>query len=209
MKSELSFKGLSLSPCLKKPVWIQNLRFNSWQIQPFLTNSRLEHPPHAINRKYKEKLRFIQHRIAAHEACATNPLLVAHAQLELLHPFHDGNGRTGRILIPLFLFQKKKLSQPMFYLSSYFESSREEYYLGLRNISQKGDWNGWIEFFLNAVTIQAKNNSLKVKSILDLHEEMKTRIHEIAHSSVYNSSAWCSIRQTYFRNYWVYQKIWN
>jgi Fic family protein len=107
---------------------------------------------------------------------------VVHAQFELLHPFRDGNGRIGRILIPLFLFQKKKLSQPMFYLSSYLESNREEYNLGLRNISQKGDWNGWIQFFLNAVTIQAKSNSLKVKSILDLYEEMKTRIHEITHS---------------------------
>jgi len=107
---------------------------------------------------------------------------VAHAQFELLHPFHDGNGRIGRILIPLFLFQKKKLSQPMFYLSSYLESNREEYYLGLRNISQKGDWDGWIQFFLNAVTIQAKNNSFKVKSILELYEKMKRRIQEITHS---------------------------
>ncbi len=107
---------------------------------------------------------------------------VAHAQFELLHPFHDRNGRIGRILIPLFLFQKKKLSQPVFYLSSYLESNREEYYLGLRNISQKGDWNGWIQFFLNAVFIQAQNNSLKVKSVLRLYEEMKIRIHGITHS---------------------------
>lgn len=72
---------------------------------------------------------------------------VVHAQFELLHPFKDGNGRIGRILIPLFLYQKKKLSQPMFYLSSYLEANREEYYVRLQNISREGDWNGWIAFF--------------------------------------------------------------
>ena len=72
---------------------------------------------------------------------------IVHAQFELLHPFKDGNGRIGRILIPLFLYQKQKLSQPMFYLSAYLERHREQYYQALQNISAKNDWNGWIEFF--------------------------------------------------------------
>ena len=66
---------------------------------------------------------------------------VVHAQFELLHPFKDGNGRIGRILIPLFLYQKKKLSQPMFYLSSYLEANREEYYVRLQDIPREGDWD--------------------------------------------------------------------
>ena len=70
----------------------------------------------------------------------------------------------------------------MFYLSSYLESNRQEYHLRLGNISQKGDWNGWIHFSLNAVSIQARVNSQKVRLILDLYEEMKTRIHGITHS---------------------------
>lgn len=107
---------------------------------------------------------------------------VVHGQFELLHPFKDGNGRIGRILIPLFLYQKKKLSQPMFYLSSYLEANREEYYLRLQNISREGDWNGWIAFFLQAITEQAKSNSAKVKKILGLYEDMKRKIHEITHS---------------------------
>lgn len=107
---------------------------------------------------------------------------VVHAQFELLHPFKDGNGRIGRILIPLFLYQKKKLSQPMFYLSSHLEAHREEYYVRLQNISRENDWNGWIEFFLRAITEQAKSNNSKVKAIMDLYENMKTRIHEITHS---------------------------
>jgi Fic family protein len=107
---------------------------------------------------------------------------VVHAQFELLHPFKDGNGRIGRILIPLFLYQKKKLSQPMFYLSSYLEANREEYYVRLQNISREGDWDGWIAFFLTAITEQAKHNNAKVKSIMGLYETMKNRIQDITHS---------------------------
>ncbi|GAU09093.1 Fic family protein [Desulfoplanes formicivorans] len=107
---------------------------------------------------------------------------VMHAQFELLHPFKDGNGRIGRILIPLFLYQKKKISQPMFYLSAYLEAHREEYYSRLQAISRDGDWNSWIAFFLQAITEQAKNNSAKVKAIMGLYDDMKKQIHEITHS---------------------------
>ncbi len=107
---------------------------------------------------------------------------VFHAQFELIHPFKDGNGRIGRILIPLFLYQKKKLSQPVFYLSAYLESHREEYYERLRNISTENDWNGWIVFFLTAIIEQAKTNSSKVISIMSLYESMKTQIQQITHS---------------------------
>lgn len=112
---------------------------------------------------------------------------VVHAQFELIHPFKDGNGRIGRILIPLFLFQKKQLSQPMFYLSEYLESNRSEYYQRLRDISENKDWNGWIAFFLKAIAYQAKENSKRVKEIMALYEDMKVKIHAVTHSqySVY------------------------
>jgi Fic family protein len=107
---------------------------------------------------------------------------VVHAQFELLHPFKDGNGRIGRIIIPLFLYQKRVLSQPMFYLSEYLESHREEYYRRLKGISADKDWNGWIVFFLQAVLSQARQNSVRVVAIKALYEEMKLAIHEITHS---------------------------
>lgn len=107
---------------------------------------------------------------------------VVHAQFELLHPFKDGNGRIGRILIPLFLYQKKALSQPMFYLSEYLESHRDEYYTRLKAISAEGDWNGWIAFFLQAVAVQAQQNSQRVVAIKSLYEDMKQKIHEITRS---------------------------
>ena len=107
---------------------------------------------------------------------------VVHAQFELLHPFKDGNGRIGRILIPLFLYQKRALSQPMFYLSEYLENHREEYYQRLKAISAEGDWNGWMAFFLRATAAQAGQNSQRVTAIKALYDEMKLAIQETTHS---------------------------
>lgn len=107
---------------------------------------------------------------------------VVHAQFELLHPFKDGNGRIGRILIPLFLYQKRALSQPMFYLSEYLENHREDYYHRLKAISVERDWSGWIAFFLQAVVTQAAQNSARVTAIQALYEEMKLAIQAATHS---------------------------
>ena len=107
---------------------------------------------------------------------------VVHAQFELLHPFNDGNGRVGRLLSPLFLFQKRTLASPMFYLSEYLESHREEYYARLRGISQHGDWTGWVEFFLTAIHHQAETNTARVRGILSLYERMKQQITELLRS---------------------------
>ncbi len=107
---------------------------------------------------------------------------VMHAQFELIHPFCDGNGRIGRILIPLFLYQKKKLSQPAFYISAYLEAHRSEYYAKLRGIYEEKDWNSWIEFFFKAVIEQAKRNNKKLTNILALYDEMKKKVSDITHS---------------------------
>ena len=107
---------------------------------------------------------------------------VVHAYFELLHPFKDGNGRIGRILIPLFLFQKRALSQPMFYLSEYLENHRDEYYQRLKTISAGGDWDGWIAFFLRATIEQAGQNTRRVEAIKALYDEMKVAIQETTRS---------------------------
>jgi Fic family protein len=88
----------------------------------------------------------------------------------------------GRILIPLFLFHKKLLSSPMFYLSAYLDANRETYLARLGAISQKQDWNGWIQFFLTAVVKQAADNIDRVREMLRLYENMKSQIVEITHS---------------------------
>lgn len=109
-------------------------------------------------------------------------LAVVKAQFELIHPFLDGNGRVGRMLIPIFLFEKKLLSSPMFYLSAYLEAQRDVYYDRLRAISGQGDWNGWIRFFLRAIIEQARDNTAKAKAILALYDQMKREVPEITHS---------------------------
>jgi Fic family protein len=109
-------------------------------------------------------------------------LAIAKAQFELIHPFLDGNGRIGRILIPVFLFEKDFLSSPMFYLSSYLEEHRDEYYERLRAISRHHDWNGWIRFFLTAVRDQAWINAEKTRNIIALYERMKDEVQKAIHS---------------------------
>ncbi len=109
-------------------------------------------------------------------------MAVVHAQFELIHPFLDGNGRIGRLLIPLFLYQKKKLASPMFYLSAYLEANRDEYYAALNGISSKQDWNGWIAFFLKGIALQADENAVKVRAMQSLYDDMKQHIVDITHS---------------------------
>jgi Fic family protein len=107
---------------------------------------------------------------------------IIHAQFEIIHPFLDGNGRLGRMLIPIFLFQKKIISSPMFYISEYLEQNRDEYAFRLNNITSNKDWDGWINFFLRTIIEQAKVNTRKAKDIIDLYETKKARIADLSHS---------------------------
>ena len=109
-------------------------------------------------------------------------LAIIHAQFEIIHPFVDGNGRVGRILIPLFLYEKKLLTTPMFYISEYLEANRDEYFERLKAITSQKKWENWIEFFLKALIEQAKTNSQKAKAILELYEKKKERIQAITRS---------------------------
>lgn len=109
-------------------------------------------------------------------------LAIVHAQFEMIHPFMDGNGRVGRIIMPLFLYHKKVLSSPMFYLSAYFEAHREEYYKRLLYVSRSNDWEGWIEYFLNAIIIQSRINIEKARAIHKLYDIKKERIVNLTHS---------------------------
>jgi len=109
-------------------------------------------------------------------------LALVHAQFEMIHPFMDGNGRVGRMIMPLFLYFKKAIFYPSFYLSEYLESHRDEYYKALLDISKNDNWEGWITFFLQAVIEQSKENIAKAKKIIGLYEQKKQRITEITKS---------------------------
>lgn len=109
-------------------------------------------------------------------------LAILHAEFEALHPFLDGNGRLGRMLVPLFLASHGLLRAPMFYISAFFERNREEYYEKLMAVSRDGNWTGWVAFFLRSVIEQANENQRKALAIGDLYNETLLRIADLTHS---------------------------
>jgi len=109
---------------------------------------------------------------------------VLHAQFEMIHPFLDGNGRMGRLLITLFLASKRILHTPCFYISAYLQRHRGAYYASLAQISRNNDWNPWISFFLNAVVEHSKANASLLMKMTDLYEISKTQFAEATNSSL-------------------------
>jgi Fic family protein len=111
-----------------------------------------------------------------------------HLEFEALHPFGDGNGRIGRMLITLYLWKSKLISQPHFYISAFFEEHKDEYIDLMRNVSMSNNWDEWCEFFLKAIEEQAIANLKVVEKINDLYNEMKSIFAE-ALSSKWSVSA--------------------
>lgn len=106
-------------------------------------------------------------------------LAIVHAEFEAIHPFLDGN---GRLIIPLFLFSRRMLARPNFYLSEYLDNSRDEYYERLLAVSRDGDWTGWCGFFLRAVIEQSQTNQNRAQAILELYRTRKDWIADLTHS---------------------------
>lgn len=102
-------------------------------------------------------------------------LALVHYQFEAIHPFLGGNGRIGRLLIVLLLCHEGLLAQPLLYLSAYFEQHRQEYYRLLLEVSQKGRWLSWIEFFLAGVAEQARDALWRTEALLRLWQEYHQR----------------------------------
>ena len=105
-----------------------------------------------------------------------------HYQFETIHPFNAGNGRIGRLLIPLFLIERDVLSTPLLYVSAYFERERSAYYDHLYAVSASGNWRPWLHYFLRGVTEIAIDAAHRVKALRDLHEEYRRRL-QAAHAS--------------------------
>ena len=115
-------------------------------------------------------------------------IAILHAEFESIHPFLDGNGRVGRLLIPLYLWQKKLLSTPSFYISEYFEKNKGTYYHLLEKVSANNDWATWIKFFIRGIIIQSQNNFHKAKKIIDYYNQLKDQIPKIS-KSIYGITA--------------------
>ncbi len=103
-------------------------------------------------------------------------IALAHYQFEAIHPFLDGNGRVGRLLITLFLIERKILPAPLLYLSAFFEASRRDYYEGLRAVSERGAWQDWLEYFLQGIARMSEDAVSRATRINDLLAEWRSRL---------------------------------
>lgn len=104
-------------------------------------------------------------------------IALIHAQFETIHPFLDGNGRMGRLLITFWLCQQQILSQPLLYLSYFFKLNRQEYYDRLMDVRKKGDWENWVKFFLRGVSETSDEAISSAKMIIDLKEDCSAKLY--------------------------------
>ncbi|MGH7100163.1 MAG: Fic family protein [Stellaceae bacterium] len=138
-----------------------------------LTSARfVPPPPHEMHNALDNFERFL------HDPAPMPVLLmvgIAHAQFETIHPFLDGNGRMGRLLIAFLLYQRDVLQLPLLYLSHYFQLHRAEYYDRLQAVRDDGDWEGWLAFFLDGVAHvagEATETAGKIVDLRELHREL-------------------------------------
>jgi Fic family protein len=133
-------------------------------------------PPQAVADCMSDLERFL------HSEEDPTPVVVraglAHVQFETIHPFLDGNGRVGRLLVTFLLCQAKVLREPLLYLSLYLKQNRDKYYELLDRVRKDGDWESWIEFFLNGVEQAAESAVSTARRLADLFEEDRNRIQQ-------------------------------
>ena len=130
-------------------------------------------PPEELMETLGQWEKFIHQRDAFPELiqCA-----LIHEQFEAIHPFLDGNGRVGRLLITLFLMERGRLSHPLLYLSAFIESRRQEYYQRLQAVRTDGDWAGWLQYFLRGV-IETSNEGVKrSRTLLDIRAKYRAKL---------------------------------
>jgi len=132
-------------------------------------------PPEQLMEALSEWERFlhVRDRIPDLVQCA-----LMHKQFEAIHPFLDGNGRVGRLLITLFLIERGRLSQPLLYLSAFLEAHRQEYYDRLQRVRTDADWIGWLRFFLTGVAETAREGVRLAGRLMDLRESFRKRLRD-------------------------------
>ena len=138
-------------------------------------------PPHRLMECLDAFERFL------HAPAQDLPVLVkaalAHVQFETIHPFLDGNGRLGRLLITLLLCSEGALREPILYLSLWFKTHRAEYYALLQKVREDGDWESWVEFFLTGVVETANQATATARRLFGLFEEDRKLIHGLGRPS--------------------------
>lgn len=164
---------------------------------------RIEYIPIAPENLQDGMQRLFDFMNATREQDGILPLMrvaLAHVEFEALHPFEDGNGRLGRMLIPMMLWKQGLLSAPHFFVSDYFERNKDEYIERLRRVSQKGEWSEWCGFFCRAILAQAKSNIETVGEIRALYEGMREVFRDILRSRWSNDALDYIFANPIFRN---------
>lgn len=114
-----------------------------------------------------------------HEPEALSDLIqgaVMHEQFEAIHPFLDGNGRVGRLLITLVLIERGRLTQPLLYLSAFIEARRKEYYDLLQRVRTHGDWGTWVRWFLRGIKVTARDAAGRAARLMALREQYRAKL---------------------------------
>ncbi|MDO9372788.1 MAG: Fic/DOC family N-terminal domain-containing protein [Bacteroidota bacterium] len=149
-------------------------------------NGQVIYTPPCCEEVLREKLSALEQFINAPENSALDPLVkmaLIHYQFEAIHPFADGNGRTGRIVNALYLVQQELLVQPVLYLSSYIVKYKTEYYQLLRGVTEENNWHDWVMYILTALIETAQLTTKKIRSMLLLKEEVEKKMKEVLGAS--------------------------
>lgn len=149
-------------------------------------NGEVIYTPPCCEDILKEKLTALEQFINDSDSSSLDPLIkmaFIHYQFEAIHPFADGNGRTGRIINALYLVQQELLSQPVLYLSSYIIKYKTEYYQLLRGVTEKNNWHDWGMYMITALIETAQLTTKKIRSMLLLKDEFENQIKQTLGSS--------------------------
>jgi Fic family protein len=149
-------------------------------------NGEIIYTPPCCEDIIREKLAALEQFINNPEFSVLDPLVkmaLIHYQFESIHPFADGNGRTGRIINALYLVQQELLSQPVLYLSSYIVKYKTEYYQLLRSVTEKDNWHDWIMYILTALIETTQLTTKKIRAMLDLKDNYEKQMKEVMGSS--------------------------
>jgi Fic family protein len=158
-------------------------RSQNWIGKPGATLNQASYvppPPDALGEHLANWERFLHDRTPP-------PLIHAalmHYQFEAIHPFLDGNGRVGRLLITLLLCEREILPEPLLYLSAFFEATRADYYEGLRNVTERADWEGWVQYFLNGVARQSEDALSRAERLNQLIENWRNKLGGLPNTRV-------------------------
>jgi Fic family protein len=159
-------------------------RSQNWIGRPGCTLSDATHVPPPVNEMHEALDAFEKYLHAGNEYPPLVRLALIHYQFEAIHPFLDGNGRIGRLLVSLLLVHWNLLPLPLLYLSAFFERHRQDYYDLLLAVSDRGAWREWVMYFLRGVAEQARDANARTKQLQDLQLEWRRKLTQARASAL-------------------------